>query len=205
MTVKVFIDANLLFYKLISDLLFDASNLGLIEAFWSEAVIDEYIEHGPRILNESRKKRNLLEDDIIAKQMIDKKVKLFKNYSGFTLVEDYESVKISESLLDDKDDIHVLKAAMKAKCSVLLSLDKGFRQIASLDDLKIIAQKADEFFCDLFDKHEDQMMDVIEKTRRGLQHQRKIDIELLQLVDMMKTGCLVGLSCKLYNFLRQNK
>jgi hypothetical protein len=30
--LKVFVDANLLFYKLISDLLFDASNLGLIEA-----------------------------------------------------------------------------------------------------------------------------------------------------------------------------
>lgn len=55
MVVKVFVGANLLFYKLISDLLFDASILGLIEVHWSEAVISEYLKHGPRVLSDIRR------------------------------------------------------------------------------------------------------------------------------------------------------
>lgn len=47
---KIFIDANVLFYKIISDLLFDASALGIFEVYWSEDVIKEYLEHGPRVM-----------------------------------------------------------------------------------------------------------------------------------------------------------
>lgn len=200
MAVKVFVDANLLFYKIISDLLFDASNLGLIEAHWSEAVIAEYLEHGPRVLSEIRRSKGLPEDLGTAQGMVENKVALFREHSGFILVEDYEAVEIPDDTLKDKDDIHVLKAALKSNCSVLLTLDKGFRNISSLDDLKIVAKKADDFFCELFDKNEDQMMDVINKTREGLERQRNKDINLTQLVEMMKAGRLVGLAQRISIF-----
>ena len=201
MAVKVFIDANLLFYKIISDLLFDSSSLGLIDAYWSQAVIDEYLEHGPRVLNEVRKSRGQEENHEIAKGMIEKKVELFKAHSGFNLVEDYDSVEIPDDSLKDKDDIHVLKAAIKSDCSVLLTLDAGFRKISSLEDLKIVAKKADELFCELFDHEEDRMMDVIEETRKGIERQQDRDIDLAQLVEMMKEGELEGLAQKVTSYL----
>lgn len=197
MAVKVFIDANLLFYKLISDLLFDASNLGLIEAHWSEAVIAEYVEHGPRVLNEKRKRDKQAEDLTLAQEMIHRKIELFKQHSGFILVENYEGVVIPDDALNDKDDTHILKAALKSNCSVLLTLDKDFREISSLRDLEIVAKKADDFFCELFDKHEDQMMDVIEETRKGLERQRNSEVDMIQLVKMMKAGRLIRLAQKL--------
>lgn len=194
MAVKVFVDANLLFYKIISDLLFDASNLGLIEAHWSEAVIAEYLEHGPRVLNEIRKSKGLPEDLDTAQAMVQKKVALFREYSNFVLVEGYEEVEIPDGSLKDKDDIHVLKAALKSNCSVLLTLDRDFRKISSLADLEIVAKKADDFFCELFDKHEDQMMDVINKTREGLERQRNRDVDLFEIVEMLRAGRLVCLA-----------
>lgn len=201
MTVKVFVDANLLFYKLISDLLFDASNLGLIEAHWSEAVIAEYLEHGPRVLNEKRKRDKQAEDLILAQDMIQRKIDLFREHSGFVLVKDYEEVIIPYVALNDKDDTHVLKAAVKSNCSVLLTLDKDFRKISSLADLEIVAKKADDFFCELFDKHEDQMMDVINRTREGVGRQRGGDVDLPVLIGMMKRGCLTALAQKLDHYI----
>jgi predicted nucleic acid-binding protein len=199
--LKVFVDANLLFYKLISDLLFDASNLGLIVAHWSEAVIAEYLEHGPRVLNEKRKRDKQKEDLALAQEVIHRKVELFKEHSGFILVEDYDEVEIPDDVLSDKDDTPVLKAALKSNCSVLLTLDKDFRKVSSLRDLEIVAKKADGFFCELFDKHEDQMLDVINKTREGLSRQRNKDIDLPELIEMMKVGRLIGLAQKLSLFL----
>ena len=201
MAVKVFIDANLLFYKIISDLLFDSSSLGLIDAYWSQAVIDEYLEHGPRVLNEVRKSRGQEENHEIAKAMIEKKVGLFKTHSGFNLVEDYDSVEIPDDSLKDKDDIHVLKAAIKSDCSVLLTLDAGFRKISSLEDLKIVAKKADELFCELFDHEEDRMMDVIEETRKGIERQQDRNVDLAQFIDMMRDGELEGLAQKVTSYL----
>lgn len=201
MAVKVFVDANLLFYKIISDLLFDASNLGLIEAHWSEAVIAEYLEHGPRVLNEIRKSKGLLEDLDTAQVMVQKKVTLFREYSSFILVEGYEEVEIPDGALKDKDDIHVLKAALKSNCSVLLTLDRDFRKIASLNDLEIVAKKADDFFCEFFDKDEDRMMDVIEETRKGLERQCEKEVDMFQLVNMMKAGRLLSLAQKLSRFI----
>lgn len=197
MAVKVFVDANLLFYKIISDLLFDASNLGLIEAHWSKAVIAEYLEHGPRVLNEIRKSKGLSEDLDTAQAMVQKKVELFREYSGFVLVESYESLDIPDDVLNDKDDIHVLQAAVKSKCSILLTLDKDFRKISSLADLEIVAKKADSFFCELFDRYEAQMMDVIEETRKGLERQSENQIDMLQLISKMKAGRLCDLAQKL--------
>jgi predicted nucleic acid-binding protein len=201
--VKVFVDANLLFYKLISDLLFDASNLGVIKAYWSEEVISEYLLHGPRILNEIRKRHGLTENIELATQMINKKVELFKRYSGFILVEDYDSQFLPSNTLTDQNDLHVTKAALKANCSVLLTLDKDFRQISSVNDLSIIAKKADDFFCELFDNHEEEMIDVIEATRRGLERQKNRTLDLNDLVDLMNQGHLIKLSLRLYNFLKR--
>jgi len=99
--------------------------------------------------------------------------------------------------LNDKDDTHLLKAALKSNCSILLTLDKDFRKISSLSDLEIVAKKADDFFCELFNKHEDQMMDVIEETCKGLERQRKSKVNMNQLVDMMRGGRLQGLATKL--------
>jgi len=202
-TIKVFVDANLLFYKLISDLLFDASNLGLIEAYWSETVIAEYLEHGPRVLNKIRRSKGLPENLEAAQVMLQNKVILFREHSGFIFVEEYEDIKIPEGALNDKDDAHILKAALKAKCSVLLTLDKDFRKISSIADLEIVAKKADDFFCELFDKDEDQMMDVINKTRDGLGRQKGRKVNLIELVEMMKSGCLIGLSQKLNIYLHK--
>lgn len=190
-----------IFYKIISDLLFDSSNLGLIDAYWSQAVIDEYLEHGPRFLNEVRQSRGEEENYETTKGMIEKKVELFKEYSGFNLVEDYDSVEIPDDSLNDKDDVHVLKAAIKSHCSVLLTLDAGIREISSLEDLKILAKKADEFFCELFVNEEDRMMDVIEETRKGIERQQDRDIDLFHLVEMMKEGELEGPAQKLTLFL----
>lgn len=201
MAVKVFVDANLLFYKLISDLLFDASNLRLIEAHWSEAVIAEYLEHGPRVLNEKRKRDKQEENLALAQEMIHRKIELFREHSGFILVEDYDQVEIPDGALNDKDDTHVLKAALKSNCSVLLTLDKDFRKNSSLTDLDIVAKKADDFFCELFDKHEDQMMDAINRTREGVGRQRGRDIDLPELIEIMKSGRLINLAKRLSLFL----
>lgn len=197
MAVKVFIDANLLFYKMISDLLFDASNLGLINAHWSQEVIDEYLEHGPRVLNEIRVQKGLAESIEIAQKMVHRKVELFRDYSGFILVEDYDLVDLDDEHLEDKDDIHILKAALKSECSVLLTLDKDFRKITSIGDLDIVARKADNFFCELLEKYEKQMLDVIEKTRKGIERQRDEEVSLNRIVEMMEVGHLKELALKL--------
>lgn len=190
MTTKVFIDANLLFFTIISDLLFDASKLGLIDAFWSQQVIDEFLEHAPRVIMETSAKRNKPMTEEEARSSATKKIEGFKKYSGFQIVTDYESIIIPEDALTDKDDLHVLKAALKTNCSVLLTLDKGFRKIKNFDELSLVAKKADDFFCELLKNQTDLMLSTVEETVIGIAAKRKNYYSTLDLISEMSGGTL---------------
>lgn len=191
---KVFIDANILFYKIISDLFFDASVLGVIEVYWSQDVINEYLTHGPRVLNEISKTKG--EELKLEKcvEHINKKVELFKVHSKFIMVSGYGSVSLNESEIKDKNDIHVYKGAKKANCNVLVTNDKEFKNVHLITDIDLVAKKADAFFCDLYKEHPEVVMDIINKTRQGIEAQRGTSIDLEEFIEEMKRRKLTMLA-----------
>jgi len=185
---KVFIDANILFYKIISDLFFDASVLG---------VIDEYLTHGSRVLNEIPKSKGeeLQSDKCV--EYIKRKVELFKAHSKFIMVSGYDSVSLNEGEIKDNNDIHVYRAAKKANCNVLVTNDKEFKNVHLITDIDIVAKKADAFFCDLYTQHPDAVRDTVNKTRQGIEAQRGSSIDLEEFIEEMKRRNLPELASRI--------
>ena len=191
---KVFIDANILFYKIISDLFFDASILGAVAVYWSEEVIAEYLKHGPRVLSDISKVKGKELVPQKCKDHVERKIALYRKYSGFTIVKNYSEVTVNEDAINDKNDLHVYKAAKLALCDILVTNDNEFKNVQTITDIEIVAKKADEFFCDLYEELPDVVMDIILRSKAGIEIQRNKSIDLEDFIDEMKRGKLTKLA-----------
>lgn len=194
---KIFIDANVLFYKIISDLLFDASVLGVFEVYWSEDVINEYLEHGPQVMQMTARHKGVSISTDECKKRIIRKIELFKIHSGFKIVDNYSDIQINENRIKDRDDIHVFKAAKKADCQIILTSDRGFRNVKTILDMDIVSKKADQLFCEVFDSDEEIFMDILKTTIAGIERQKKINLKKIDIVNLLKTGKLKKLAQKI--------
>ena len=134
----VIYDANVLYPAPLRDLLMHLALTGVYRARWSALIHEEW-------------KRNLLKNrqDITRKQ-VDKTSQLMDQAIPDALVSNYEPL-IEGLELPDKDDRHVLAAAIKCNASAIITFNLKDFPTSVLEPLDIEPIHPDSFIADLWD------------------------------------------------------
>src|SRR3990167_3525867 len=131
------LDACVLYPAPLRDLFMQLALTDLFQAKWSHNIHEEWI-------------RNLLKNrPNITKEKLEKMRAMMDNNIRDCLVENYESI-ISTLSLPDKNDRHVLAAAIKSSSSVIVTFNLKDFPKKTLKQHKVKAQHPDDFIVNLF-------------------------------------------------------
>jgi hypothetical protein len=95
----------------------------------------------------------------------------------------YESL-IDGIALPDKDDRHVVAAALRAKAEVIVTLNLRDFPSTSLDILQIQALHPDDFIADLFDLNPGLALEAVRRQRASLRHPPMTVSEFMNLLSL---------------------
>lgn len=170
MKYRVIFDANVLYPAPLRDLLMRLAVTDIFAARWSNRIHDEWI-------------RNLLKNrpDLTVQQL--EHTKSLMNFSvRDCLVEDYEQYETLFNL-PDKNDHHVLAAAIKCNAQAIVTFNlKDFPE-SELSKFEIEAISPDEFICHQLDLNLGLVCRVIKIHRESLKRPPKSIAEYLDTLD----------------------
>lgn len=146
--MKVLIDACVLYPTLLRDLVLSHAASGAFEPLWSERILDEWHRAA---------ERNGVDDGAIAEMEIAALKALHPDAS--VDVSDATQHRLS---LRDKDDVHVLAAAIDGGASALLTLNIKDFPLRVLGAENISRRHPDEFLLDAYHADPDAMKKVVE-------------------------------------------
>lgn len=150
MPFVVVYDANVLYPNLMRDLLIRIARQGLVQAKWSERILDETFDSLRRNRPELPADRLLRTRELMVKAVAD------------CLVHDYEAL-VEAVDLPDPDDRHVLAVAIKAHAQVIVTNNLRDFPAKELDRWDIEAKSPDAFVSDQI--HLDRAVVYAEVTR----------------------------------------
>lgn len=135
MSFVVLYDANVLYPSTLRDLLIRIAAAGLVQARWTEQILDEVF-------------RNLREDrPDLSEERLTRTRSLMLTSVRDCLVTGYQPL-ISALDLPDPDDRHVLAAAIRARAQVIVTDNLKDFPAEALRQWDIEPKDADEFICD---------------------------------------------------------
>ena len=150
-------DANVLYPAPLRDFLMNLALTGIYRARWSTNIHDEW-------------KRNLLLNrPDLTPEHLDRTSALMDAAIPGALVTDYEP--LVEGLdLPDKDDRHVLAAAIQCNASVIVTFNLKDFPSASLRAFDIEAMHPDDFIADLWDLDKAAVLEAAHRQRMSLKN-----------------------------------
>ncbi len=163
------------------DFLMQLAQTSLIQAKWSNDIHEEWIYN--LLKNRKDLRRDILER---TRKMMDGAVR-------DCLVTGYEKL-IPDIQLPDKNDRHVLAAAIKSEASTILTFNIKDFPYKSLKIYGIEAKHPDKFLSDLINLESRSMCDVAFTVRNRLKNPPKNVVEYLNILekqDLMKTVSLL--------------
>ena len=165
-TLGAFFDANVLYPSGLRNFLMHLALTGIFRAHWSAEVHDEWI-------------RNLLKNrPDITRDKLERTRRLMDQAAPDALVSGYES--LMESLeLPDRDDRHVLAAAIRCGASVIVTLNLSDFPTKVLRNFSIEAQHPDDFVLALLDAFPDLVLEAARTHRASLKNPPKTEEEYL--------------------------
>ena len=165
-TLGALFDANVLYPSGLRNFLMHLALTGILRAHWSAEVHDEWI-------------RNLLKNrPDITRDKLERTRRLMDQAAPDALVSGYES--LMESLeLPDRDDRHVLAAAIRCGASVIVTLNLADFPSHALAKLGIEAQHPDDFVLALLDAFPDFVLEAARTHRASLKNPPKTQEEYL--------------------------
>ncbi|MEN0108055.1 MAG: PIN domain-containing protein [Pseudomonas sp.] len=150
-------DANVLYPAPLRDFLMRLALTGTYRARWSAQIHDEW-------------KRNLLRNrSDLTQEQLDRTSALMDAAIPDAVVSDYESL-IAGLELPDKDDRHVLAAAIKCHASAIVTFNLKDFPNAALAPFAIEAMHPDEFIADLWDLDAAAVLEAAQRHRRALKN-----------------------------------
>ncbi len=165
-TLGAFFDANVLYPSGLRNLLMHLALTGIFRAHWSAEVHDEWI-------------RNLLRNrPDITRDKLERTRRLMDQAAPDALVTGYESL-IDSLELPDRDDRHVLAAAIRCGASVIVTLNLSDFPNAALAEFGIEAQHPDDFVLALLDAFPDFVLEAARTHRASLKNPPKTQEEYL--------------------------
>jgi len=165
-TLGAFFDANVLYPSGLRNFLMHLALTGIFRAHWSAEVHDEWI-------------RNLLKNrPDITRDKLERTRRLMDQAAPDALVTDYQS--LIESLeLPDRDDRHVLAAAIRCGASVIVTLNLADFPNAALAEFGIEAQHPDDFVLSLTETFPEFVLEAARTHRASLRNPSKTPDEYL--------------------------
>lgn len=139
-------DANILYPSYLRDLMVELATTHTFRARWTTRIHDEW-------------SRNLLSNNpYLEKEKIERTISLMNSAVDDCLVTDYEHL-IEYYDLPDKDDRHVVAAAVKGNCDAIVTCNLKDFPPALMKQLNIEIKHPDDFIADLYELHS---MDVVQ-------------------------------------------
>ncbi len=172
-------DACVLYPAPLRDLLMQLALTDLFRARWTEQIHDEWMR------NVLKNRPNLtLEQLTRTKQLMDRNVR-------DCLVTNYEYL-IPQLQLPDKDDRHVLAAALAGGAEAIVTFNLSDFPQSILNQYNIIAQHPDEFISDLLDLKPSKVIADARTCQQRLKNPPKSFDEYLEI--LLKQGLSVSVS-----------
>lgn len=165
----VVLDSCVLYPAPLRDFLMHLALLDLFQAKWTEAIHAEWI----RSLLESR-------PDLTFEQL-ERTRNLMNSHVRDCLVEDYEDL-IETLNLPDKDDRHILAAAIYAKADIILTFNLKDFPAEILAAYGIEAKHPDKFIVSLLENYAEKVCLAAERQRLSLKNPPKSREEFLQIL-----------------------
>jgi predicted nucleic acid-binding protein len=173
--MRLLLDANVLYPSTLRDLFLTLSRQGKFELYWSDRIIQEWLNNiRPTLPHHQKPLLNKIVADIKA------------DFSA-SWVYDHEGILINTQL-KDQDDIHVIEAAIKAKVDYILTFNTRDFPNSILKKHNIRAVHPDRFLSDriLADKHE--LVQAIELICNSDRYEK---YSPSQIVDLLKNRGLL--------------
>ena len=166
-----FFDANVLYPSGLRNFLMHLALTGTFRAHWSAEVHDEWM-------------RNLLKNrPDITRDKLERTRRLMDQAAPDALVTGYES--LIESLeLPDRDDRHVLAAAIHCRANVIVTVNLEDFPRAALAPYDLQAQHPDDFVMALYDSFPDLVVEAASQHRASLKNPVKSVEEYLAELDI---------------------
>ncbi len=165
-TLGAFFDANVLYPSGLRNFLMHLALTGIFRAHWSAEVHDEWI-------------RNLLMNrPDITRDKLERTRGLMDQAAPDALVTGYESL-IDSLELPDRDDRHVLAAAIRCGASVIVTLNLSDFPNAALAEFGIEAQHPDDFVLSLTETFPEFVLEAARTHRASLRNPSKTRDEYL--------------------------
>jgi predicted nucleic acid-binding protein len=161
-----FYDANVLYPSGLRNFLMHLALTGIFRAHWSAEVHEEWI-------------RNLLKNrPDLTPDKLDRTRQLMDKALPDALVAGYEHL-VDSIELPDRDDRHVLAAAIHCRANVIVTLNLGDFPAQALGKFSIEAQHPDDFVLALLESFPDLVTDAAKTHRISLKNPAKTPDEYL--------------------------
>ena len=161
-----FYDANVLYPAELRNFLMYLATTGLFRAKWSNAVHEEWVS-------------NLLKNrPDLTREKLERTRQLMDKAALDALVEGYEGL-IPTLSLPDKDDRHVLAAAIHGGAHIIVTKNLKDFPAKSLQKFKIKAQHPDKFILNLIAQAPSVVLQAAEEHRKSLKRPPKTIAEYL--------------------------
>jgi predicted nucleic acid-binding protein len=178
-TLGAFFDANVLYPSGLRNFLMHLALTGIFRAHWSAEVHDEWIRN--LLKNRPDLSRDKLER---TRQLMDKAI-------PDALVTGYEHL-IDSIELPDRNDRHVLAAAIRSGASVIVTLNLADFPSHALRNFRIEAQHPDDFVLALLETFRDLVLEAARTHRASLKNPPKTEDEYLAELDDQGLAKSVG-------------
>ncbi len=178
-TLGAFFDANVLYPSGLRNFLMHLALTGIFRAHWSAEVHDEWI-------------RNLLKNrPDLSRDKLERTRQLMDKALPDALVTGYEHL-IDSIELPDRDDRHVMAAAIRGGASVIVTRNLADFPTHALRNFRIEAQHPDDFVLALLETFPDTVLEAARTHRASLKNPPKTQDEYLAELDAQGLAKSVG-------------
>lgn len=180
------LDASVLFSAPLRDILMRLAGRRIYAPRWTEMIHLEWIEAVVKRRPD------------ITREQLDRTRTLMDQFVLDAIVTDYERL-IPSLNLPDKDDRHVLAAAIKGQADTIVTLNLKDFPVGTLQSYNIKAQHPDDFICRLLETDQDEVLLSMREHRERLKNPPKTADEYLHTLEKQGLTRTVGIAKEFRN------
>lgn len=158
------LDTNVIYPIIIRDIMFWFAHYDLYTPKWSENIFDEW--------------RKVMREKGVSEEEANKRIDKANSAFPDALVQNYKSL-VNHLELPDKDDRHVLAAAIKTNANLIVTNNLKDFPKAYLQSFGLNAKTADDFLTDIIDLNQEQTIAAFKEMVLNKKNPKQDEFEVL--------------------------